>query len=125
MVSFTTQSSNQNAIANWINWLVCREQLLSLALYPGSRGEGKGEPGINCVCMRFISPDSGENRIFSVYYPVYLTFNPGKRSAELREGPNNEGFQATSGLYLCYNGLLSVLGLIRCFSPLEGVGGKH
>ena len=25
-----------------------------LASYPGSRGEGKGEPGINCVRMRLI-----------------------------------------------------------------------
>ena len=47
---------------------------------------------------------------------MYLTFNPGKRSAELREGPNEGSICATS--------LLSVLGLIRCFLLLEEVGGS-
>ena len=66
---------------------------LRLASYPGSKGEGKGEPGINCMRMRLISPDSGENRIATFHIlSVYLTFNPGKRSAELQKGPNNERF---------------------------------
>ena len=32
----------------------------------------------------------GKSDIFRIL-SVYLTFNPGKGSAELREGPNNEG----------------------------------
>ena len=44
------------------------------------------------------------------------------RSAELQERHDNKDFQATAELYLCYNGLLSVLGLIQCFSLLVEVG---
>ena len=45
-----------------------KPEYLHLALYPGSRG-GEREPGISCVHMRLISPDSEENRIFSIYSP--------------------------------------------------------
>ena len=69
--------------------------------------------------MYLISLDSGKNRIFSAYYPCIwpLTQENGQRkvAAELQEVMKD--FEATSGLYLCHNGLLSILGL-GCFSLL-------
>ena len=43
--------------------------------------------------MRITSPDSGENRIFSVL-SVYPTFDPGKHLAELRERQDNRDFSS-------------------------------
>jgi hypothetical protein len=55
-----------------------------LASYPGSRGRGKGsagEPGINCMRMRIISPVSGETCILIVLHVCsYTLTSPDARS---------------------------------------------
>ena len=78
-----------------------------LSGYPRTQALG-GEPGINCMRMHLIF--------------IYLTFNPGNR---LRQRHDSKDFRGMSELYLCYNGLLGVLGLIQCFSLLVEGGGER
>ena len=74
--------------------------------------------------MRLISPDSGENRIFPVYCRCIYPLTQASVQQNYKKDRTTKVFQATSGLYLCCNGLLSVLASFDIFYLLEGVGGK-
>ena len=44
-----------------------------VALNPGSRGEGKGEPGINCVSMRLIKATQlKQSYVINIWIALYL-----------------------------------------------------
>ena len=62
-----------------------------LALYPDSKGRGK-ESLVDAHALNF-SRFWGKSDIFCIL-SVYLTFNSGKRSVELQEGPNNKDFSS-------------------------------
>ena len=71
-------------------------------------------PGIHCVHMCIISACSGED---CPYYSVCIfIFQPWQSFTGNAKKMPRRRFQVTIELYLCYNDLLGVFGLVECFS---------
>ena len=73
-----------------------------VASYPGSRGEGKGE-----IWYQLRAHGLNFHRFCSVYYLCIWPSTQANIQQNSKKDRTTKVFQATSELYLCYNGLLT------------------